>query len=137
MQGRGKAGGLSNSIGSEEDYYVNQKRGGAILRVTYDPRMSDGAKATFVTGKLGVFRMYVNSLDDADECNQENTSQRQNFLNRSAVRAVSHTNQTKYPGELIKPHPCSEGECYLWIRLMRVMARQVVRCAILTAQTTP
>jgi hypothetical protein len=75
---------------------ADKKRNRAIDNADQNSGMSYGADRTLMTGQFGVVRVYVDSLDDASESDQEDAQQRHNYR-RAFARLVSRRSQTERP----------------------------------------
>ena len=60
-----------------------------------DSAVSDGADGTFMTGKLGTVSVYVDSLGEAAEGNQEHANQAQTSDGPTFVRFGQNSYQTR------------------------------------------
>ena len=71
-----KAGRLGDNLGGYDQDNANEKRNWAINMIGEHSGVRDCADRTLMAGKLGVFGMYVNRLNNSDENNQQDTQQR-------------------------------------------------------------
>jgi hypothetical protein len=82
-----EARGLAGDVWRYHQNSANKERSWPVDRTTENSGMGHGADRTLMAGKLGTVSVYVDGLDNADECHQEDTQQRQSCDGRLFVPA--------------------------------------------------
>ena len=88
---------VAGRLGHYYERSADKERSRPIHRATKNSRMGHGADRTIMAGKLGIVGVNVNSLDDTDEGNEQDTKQRQSYNRRLLARFVSREDQNQCP----------------------------------------